>query len=62
MKEAFKGYIVTGLGRVIGKYNSNLDIDPENYRSPRRPKDKIPCILIGIYLIPTKLSFFKKKN
>lgn len=37
MNGAFKGHIVTDLGRVIGKYNSNLDIDPEDYR---RPKDK----------------------
>lgn len=52
---------MTVLGSVIGKYNSHLDIDPEDHRKLRRPKDKIPCILIGIYLIvPTKLSFLKR--
>ena len=60
MKEAFKGYTVMILDRVIGQYNSKLDIDQEHHR---RPKDKIPWILIGIYLtVPAKLSSLKAKD
>lgn len=56
------------LAEFIGQYNFNFDIDPEDQRSPERPKDKIPWTLIGInhidinLTVPTKLSSLKAKN
>lgn len=51
------------LQQLKGQYNSNLDIDPEDHRRPKKPKDMISWILIGINLSePTKLSSLKAKT